>query len=536
MSICLAIVGFKQAINKKHIMNSFIRGFFTFSALTLVSRLAGFARDALTAVYLGAGPAADAYAVANRLPNLFRTLFAEGAFNAAFLPLFKKHQHENGISDARAFAAETQAALATFLFVFVGLMIVFMPAVIHIIAPGFDSDGPRFDLAVAFGRITFPYLFFISLTSLQGGVLNALGSFGPFAAAPIILNIVQIIGLTCIVPLTGAPGWVLSWGMAIGGLLQWAWLALACKRLGVPIVWQRPRLSPRVKIFLKKLGPGVVGASAAQVNLAVSTMLGSLLPTGAVAYLYYANQLNQLPLGVVGIALYTALLPHITQAIQQDDAAQVRRTTGQAVQLALVFALPAALGLALLGYPILAVLFARGAFTLNDAAQTAQVLAAYAAGIPAFMLVRIFAVRFFATGDTKTPVRAALVAVAANIAGAVWLLQFMGAPGIALATSIATWTNLALLLWRLKQREGDVPLTDGGVWRKLPRLIAATLAMGGAAYGVSIWLAGYLYGGQFMAQIGALAAVLGAAIVVYAALLQLLGVIRLGELKSLIRR
>ena len=521
-------------------MSSFIRGFFTFSALTLVSRLAGFARDALTAVYLGAGPVADAYAVANRLPNLFRTLFAEGAFNAAFLPLFKRQQHENGTADAKRFAEETQAVLAAFLFVFVGAMMIFMPAVIHVIAPGFGGDAPddqlRFQLAVAFGRITFPYLFLISLTSLQGGVLNAHGSFGPFAAAPIIMNIVQIAGLTLIVPVTGAPGWVLSWGMTVGGFLQFAWLAVACRRLGLPIGWRRPRLSPQVKEFLRKLGPGIVGASAAQVNLAVSTMLGSLLPTGGVAYLYYANQLNQLPLGVVGIALYTALLPHITQAVHEGDHVQVRRTTTQAVQMALVFALPAALGLGLFGYPIMAVLFARGAFTLADAQATSLVLAAYAFGIPAFMLVRIFAARFFATGDTKTPVRAALVAVAANIAGAVWLLRPLGAPGIALATSLATWANFGLLIWRLKQAQNGEPLLEPVVWHKLPRLIAATIVMGAVAWGVTQLMDTWLYGGVFIRQATALAAMMGAALVTYGILLQILGVVRLDELKKTLNR
>lgn len=520
-------------------MATLARGFMTFGSLTLVSRVAGFLRDMLTAAMLGAGPVADAYAVASRLPNLFRTLFAEGAFNAAFLPLFKKIRYEEGTQSAHHFAESIQAVMVLVLLIFTAVMMIAMPTVIHVIAPGFADEPTRYALAVTYGQITFPYLFFISLTALQGGVLNSLGSLGPFAAAPIILNLVQIFGLLVIAPYVGTPGIVLSWGMTVGGLLQFLWLAYFCQKQGIGLRWRRPQLTPSVRLFFRKLGPGVIGASAAQVNLAVSTMLASLLPAGGVAYLYYADRLNQLPLGVVGIALYTALLPLLTDAVHEKNETKIRETTSRAIDMALLLGLPSAFALMLLGTPILGVLFARGAFTLVDAQQTAYVLAAYAVGIPAFMLVRILAARFQATGDTKTPVRIGMVAITANIAFAVWLLPLfrlwsIGGVGIALATSLATWLNFGLLVWRLRQRDGDI--LDVLSRRRIPRLWLCTVAMGAVSWGVAQGFGDRLYLNHILFKVLALGVVMGSGMLTYAGALHLTGTVKLTEIKSLLRR
>ncbi len=520
-------------------MATLTRGFFTFGGLTLVSRVAGFVRDVLTANYLGAGPLADAFVVAQRLPNLFRTLFAEGAVNAAFVPAFKRAQHVEGLPAAQNFAEQVQSLLMAILIPFTGLMMIAMPWVIRLIAPGFADEPLRYGLAVTLGLLTFPYLPLITLASLQGSALNAIGKNGYYAAAPILFNIVQIVALIIFVPITNMPAHVLSWGMTVAGLAQFIFLMWACRRSDLPLRWRWPQLTPDVRIFFRKLVPGIIGGSATQLNLVASTVLASLLPVGAVSYLYYADRLNQLPLGVIGIALYTTVLPLFAQHQHANEPAALRTTTSRAVDLALLFGLPAAGGLAVAGAPILAVLFVRGAFTMADAIGTAQVLACYAIGIPAFMLVRLAAARFQATGDTATPARSGVVAVAANIAFAVWLLQPLGAIGIALATSLATWTNLAVLTWRLhqrQQRDGGGDILDRLTKRRAWRLALSTLVMMGTAYGMQVMLERQLYDSSQILQILSLSAVFAVSVMVYAGMLWLTGAADIATLAMLRRK
>lgn len=518
--------------------HSLARGFLTFGSLTLVSRIVGFVRDMLTAAYLGAGPLNDAFVVAQRLPNLFRTLFAEGAVSAAFVPAFKRVQHAEGLPQAQLFAEHVQAWIASILLPFTGLMMIAMPWVIRLIAPGFADEPLRFTLAVTLGLITFPYLPLITLTALQGSALNAIGRNGPYAAAPILFNIVQVVGLVVFAPLTQMPAHVLAWGMTAAGAVQFAFLAWFCRRYDLPLRWRLPRITPEVRAFFRKLLPGVIGGSATQLNLVASTILASLLPVGAVSYLYYADRLNQLPLGVVGIALYTTTLPLFAQHQNTGNTAALRSSTSRAVDLALLFGLPAAGGLCAVGTQIMAVLFVRGAFTLPDAFATGEVLDAYALGIPAFMLVRIVAARFQAAGDTTTPARSGVVAVAANIAFAVWLLRPLGAVGIALATSLASMLNLTLLSFRLRQRSrrdgmGDVldPLTKRRAWR----VMLATGAMMLASWGVGNLLADQLYSGTLPVKLVSLSALLGCAVLVYAAMLWMTGAVDRSTLRLLKR-
>ena len=519
--------------------SSLNRGFLTFGGFTLLSRIAGFVRDMLTAAFLGAGPLADAYVVAQRLPNLFRTLFAEGAVNAAFVPAFKQTQHRDGLAAAQGFAEQVQAVLATILLPFTLIMMAAMPFVIRVVAPGFADDPVRYALAVSLGLITFPYLPLITLTALQGGVLNAVGRNGPYAAAPIIFNLVQIAGLLLFARVTQAPAHVLAWGMSVGGLLQFAYLAHACRKAGLTLHWRRPRLSSEVRLFFRRLLPGVIGGSALQLNLVVSTMLASLLPVGAVSYLYYADRLNQLPLGVIGQALYTVVLTQFATHTNEGDTAALRTTTSRAFDLALLLGLPAAGGLAALGGPILTVLFARGAFTVADAQATATVLAAYAFGIPIAMVVRVFAARFQAAGDTATPARCGIVAVAANIAFAVWLLPIFGAAGIALATSLASGVNLLILTTRLRQRQaadGAGAILDPLAQRRGGRVAVATVGMMAAGWGTAWGLAPWLYGAGFAVSAVALAACLLASTAAYTALLGLTGAVDLAGAKALLKR
>lgn len=516
-------------------MSSLKKGFLTFGSWTMLSRVVGFVRDLLTAMVLGAGPLADAFIVAQRLPNLFRNLFAEGALSAAFVPLFTKERAENGDEAARKFVNEANAVLCSTLFFFVALMIIFMPWVIRVIAPGFHDEPEKFALTVSLAQIAFPYLLLISLSALQGGVLNALGKLGPYAAAPVLYNIIQIVTLLWLVPNAEAfhsdIGHILAWSVTTAGVGQAILLGWYCRRAGFPVNMVRlPRITPGVRVFLRRLGPGVLGAGAAQINLAISTVLASLLPTGAVAYLYYADRLNQLPLGVIGVAISMALLPLLAQAVQEKSPNRIESAFSRAIDIGMLFGLPAAAALAVLGTAIFEVLFVRGAFTSADAAATARVLQGYALGIPAFILVKIFATRFFAGHDTRTPVRIALVALSANIAFAVWLLPPFGAFGIAMAASLASWVNLLLLAWRLNQAK---QLTlDTACRRRLPRIILAVVVMGLALMAGLQYALPWTQNQSTLVEATALAVIVAVGGGVYALCLLLTRTFTLAELRS----
>ena len=371
-----------------------MRSVATVGSYTLLSRIMGFVRDILTAALLGAGPVADAFFVAQRLPNLFRSLFAEGAFSAAFVPLFAGTVAQHGREAARAFAEDALAVLLAALLGFVLLGEIFMPWVMKVIAPGFAGDPAKFALAVALARITFPYLLFIALVALQGGVLNSVDRFAAAAATPILLNLFLIAALLLIRHFAWHDGRALAWAVTAAGLAQFLWLMFSCARAGLALRLPRPRLTPEVRRTLAIMGPAAIGAGVTQINLLISTALASFLPGGSVSYLYYADRLNQLPLGVVGIAVGTAILPPLSRQLRLGDRAGAVATQNRGLELALLLTLPAAVALAVLAQPIFAVLFQRGAFSPADTAATAAALAAYAAGLPAFVLVKVLAPAF----------------------------------------------------------------------------------------------------------------------------------------------
>lgn len=512
---------------------SFARSLATVSGLTVVSRVAGFVRDALTAVFLGAGPESDAFFVAQRLPNLFRSLFAEGAFAAAFVPLYTREKEKDGPEAAQRFASESLSLLIALLLPLTILFIFAMPWVIDLIAPGFGNEGHKYDMAVRFSRITFPYLLLISITALQTGVLNANGRFAPGAAAPVMLNIVMIMGLLLSDFFHLAVGETQSWAMAIAGGVQALWLVLSCRNAKLSIKLIRPRLSAGSRQLFKQIGPGAVGAGAAQINLLISTMLASTLPTGAVSYLYYADRLNQLPLGIVGIAVATTLLPVLAHHEANGDSAKVRHFISRGVEFCLLLGLPSAIGLGLAAQPIIATLFEHGAFTHQDTMQTALTLSAYALGIPAFLLIKVFASRFFAQQDTRTPVRIALVSMLVNITLALALIRPIEHVGMALATSLATWSNAGLLFFVLHRR-GE-KLLDEKVVRRLPRLLAAAGAMAVTTFLLVGAMEGWFSGQPLTTKIAGLILLIGASSICYALFCHVFGAFRLGEVKRLIR-
>ena len=481
-----------------------LRGILTVGGWTMGSRVLGFARDILIAAMLGAGPVADAFFVANRLPNLFRRLFGEGAFNAAFVPAFSGLLAAEGEAEARRFAAEAASVMAFWLVGITVLAEIFMPAVLLLIAPGFAAIPDKFALAVDLSRITFPYMPLICLTALFSGVLNGMDRFAAAAAAPLIYNLVSIgfmVGLAGLVP---TAGHALAWGVSVSGVFQLALLVWAVRRAGMAISLPRPRLTPRMRLLFRRMGPGLVGAGVTQLNLAVDVIIGSLLPAGTVAILYYADRINQLPLGTIGVAVGTALLPTLSRQALGGQAREAIDTLNRALEYALALTLPAALALLTVPGPILAVLFERGAFTAEDARLSAQALAAYASGLPAFVLVKVLVPAFFARGDTATPVKIGMATVGLNLAlNVAFMLPFahLGPP---LASSVAAWLNVAVLAFVLIRR-GHMAL-DGELMRVVPRMALAGLLMVAALLALEAGLFARLAGGWRWAGLGVLVA------------------------------
>jgi len=499
----------------------------------MVSRLFGFVRDILTAAILGAGPVADAFFVAQRLPNLFRSLFAEGAFSAAFVPLANRALVDGGEPALKDFAEQAFAALFAALLVFVLLGEAFMPWVMRLIAPGFAHDPEKFQLVVTLTRITFPYLLFISLTALQGGLLNTVDRFAAAAATPVLLNLFLITALLLMAALHWTDGTVLAVALTLSGMAQFSWLMLSCHRAGIGLRLRLPRLTAGVKQTLVIMGPGVLGAGVTQLNLLVSTALASMLPGGSVSYLYYADRLNQLPLGVVGIAVATAILPPLSRQLRNGDDAGAVATQNRGLELSLLLTLPAATALAILALPILATLFERGAFGPADASATASALVAYAIGLPAFVLVKVLTPAFFARQDTKTPVKVAIVALATNLLLTLVLMRFLAHVGVAIALSASGWLQATLLMSLLMHR-GHFQL-DARSRANLPRIALAAAGMGVALAALRAALAPALTGTMAL-RLAALAGLVAAGLFAFLLLSMVLGVVNWRELRGQFRR
>lgn len=453
--------------------------------LTLASRILGLVRDSLFARFVGASFASDAFLIAFRLPNMFRALFAEGAFSAAFIPMFNKRVAEDGggLKAGLAFAEEALWVLLPVLLAMLAIMEIFAGPVTFALSGGFAGATPaQFDQAVALSRLTLPYLLLISLVSLFGGILNSLHKFWVNAAAPILLNLTLIVALLwfhAADPIETARNQAIA--VTVSGALQLAWLVWACARNGVVLRPRWPRLTPEVKRLLALIGPAAAGAGAVQINLVVSTALAaSLLPAGSVSYIYYADRLNQLPLGLIGIGLGTVLLPTLSRQLGGGDSEGANETQNRGLELALFFTLPATVALIVCGVPIAAALFEHGKFTSADSIATAQALAAFSVGLPSYILVKVLTPGFYARHDTTTPVRFATISIGLNLAFNLALivpLRHMGPP---LATALSSTANVGMLYWALRRHGHLVP--DAQLRRRALRLAGAALAMGAAMW------------------------------------------------------
>jgi putative peptidoglycan lipid II flippase len=456
----------------------------TVGGWTLVSRISGFIRDVIMAAVLGAGPMADAFFVAFRLPNHFRAIFAEGAFAAAFVPAYARVLQQAGINPAKLFADRIAAALIAINLVLLALALLFTPWVVSVLAPGLVNDPTRFDLAVALTRITFPYLALVSLETLLAGVLNANQRFAAAAGAPVLLN-VSLIATLLLAPYFQNAGYAAAWGVAIAGVAQVLLVAIDAEMRGIGIRFRLPKLDDNTRRFLKALGPAIVGAGGVQLALFADTLIASFLPTGALSALYYADRINQLPIGVVGIAVGTVLLPEMSRRLAAGDERGAALAQARGIQLALLMAVPCVAAAIAIPDLIMRALFARGAFTAADAAAAGATLAAYAVGLLPFVMMRSFTAPFYARGDTLTPVKAALLAAAVNIALKVVLMGPLAQVGLALATSVGAWINLTLLTI-FARRQGFA--VSGAGLRPVVRLFLAGAVLAVALYFGSIWL------------------------------------------------
>ncbi len=511
---------------------SIARSAATIGGTTLVSRLLGFLRDVMMAAALGAGPIADAFFVAFRFPNMFRSIFAEGAFNAAFVPLFSKRLEGEGRDAARRFAEDALSVLLVALLLLTIAAEIAMPWIMLVFAPGFAEDPQKFAWAVEFTRIAFPYLLFISLTALQAAILNSLGRFFPGAAAPVMLNVTLIVAILFLVPLTDNPGTALSWGVAAAGVVQFAWLAVSLWRAGFVLRLRLPKLTPDVRRLFRLGVPGVVAGGITQVNLTIGTIIASL-QAGAVSWLYYADRIYQLPLAVIGIAIGVVLLPDLARRLRAGDGAGAMGAQNRALEFAMLLTVPAAAGIAVLAFDIIGILFERGAFTAADTRATALALIVYAAGLPAFVLIKIFQPAFFARENTKTPLRFAAVSIVVNIAASIVLFQFIGYVGIAVGTVLAAWTNVGQLATRLWKRGDFAP--DAQAARVLPLTVMAALGMGAALWFGRAALEAPLAAALPVALATLLGLIAGGALV-YFFLCQVTGAATLAGLRRALRR
>ena len=509
-----------------------LRSAATVGGTTFLSRVLGFLRDMMVASALGTGPIADAFFVAFRFPNMFRAIFAEGAFNSAFVPLFAKRLEGEGEASARRFAEDATSVLLTGLLVFTIFVEIFMPGLMWLFAPGFSDDPQKHEWAVQFTRVNFPYLLFISLTAVQSAILNSLGKFFAGAAAPVMLNITMIVALWFVVPLATNPGLALSWGVMAAGIIQFVWLAISCHRANMSLSLRLPKLTPEVKHLLLLAVPGLISGGIGQLNLTIGTIMASW-QEGAVSWLYYADRIYQFPLGVIGIAIGVVLLPDLSRRLRAGDDDGAHWSQNRAIEFSMLLTVPAAVALAIIPYEIIRVLFERGRFHEIDTHATSLALLIYAVGLPAFVLNKVFSPAFYAREDTRTPLQFAAISIAVNIASSITLFQFFGYAGIAAGTSIAAWVNTGQLGLRLWKHGHFLP--DAQLMKRLPLTVLASVGMGAVLYAGAHFLAPW-FALRFIWSVSVLTGLVAGGLVAYAIFCQLTGAARYSDITRLLKR
>ena len=503
----------------------------TIGGLTLVSRIAGFGREMLMSRVMGASDAADAFLVAFRLPNTFRRLFGEGAFSAGFVPLFSQRFHgEGGEAEAKKFSEEVLAVFLPTLIIFTLVFQVIMGPFVAVLS---GYAGEKLHLATFLTRITFPYLILISLVSLFSGILNSLTRFTAAAFAPALLNLAMLSALI-FVPIGGeTTALALAIAVTAGGVMQLALLMIATKRAGISLRLQRPKITPSVRQFTRVVIPATLGAGVYQISAFIDTFFLGRLGTGAMSYFNYADRLNQLPLGVIGAALGTAILPQVSKHVGANEPAAAARVQGQAAELAMLLCLPAACALSAAAHPLVLALFQGGNFTPEDAAISALVLSIIVLGLPAYVLVKVLTPGFYSRQDTATPVKTAAFVLVANIALNFALIPPFGIAGLAAAMAIASWLN-CIILYVILHRRGHVRI-EGWLASRIARQLAAGLVMVAALLLIRHALTGW-FGGSVAQRIAGIVALVGGGMAVYFPLVWFIGGTDKDELRALLSR
>lgn len=502
---------------------SLIRNVGTIGGLTAISRVFGFARDMLLARVLGAGLVADAFQLAFTLPNTFRRLFAEGAFSVAFVPMYSRALHgsdgQPGSEEAaEKFADDVLAVFVWVLFAFSALAMIFMPGIVWLLAREYGTVAGKFELSVLLSRMTFPYLFFISLVAMLSGLLNARSRFGPGAFAPVLLNIFLISGILIGRELRGGStddtvvGYSLAAAVSFSGVAQFLYLWWESRRAGVKLKVTMPKLTPEVRRMGTLILPATFGAGIYQISQLVDTFFATSLPQGSLSLLKLADRLNQMPLGIVGIALGTAILPMLSRHIHTGDAKEAQRLQSNAFEIATLLTLPAAVALAVCAPAFCAAFFVGGKFTAADGSLMAQIVVALVAGLPAYVIVKILNPGFFAREDTRTPVWTALTSLIFNVGLNLYVVNRYGIVGLAAATAASASLN-CLLLYAMLHKRGWFRFT-AKLGSRIARQLLATAAMGAALWWAMPLMA-ERYAGSVFDRVWSLSALVGLGMVVF---------------------
>lgn len=503
----------------------------TIGGLTMVSRIAGFAREMLMSRVMGASWQADAFFVAFRLPNTFRRLFGEGAFSAGFVPLYAQRLHgPGGDKEAQNFSEEVLAVFVPTLIIFTVIFEIIMGPFVALLS-GYDGD--KLILATHLTRITFPYLILISLVSLFSGILNSLSRFTAAAFAPALLNLSMLCALIFFPQGGGLTANMLAIAVTLGGVLQLGLLMAACARAGIVLKLRKPRITPGVRQFVRVVIPATLGAGVYQISAFIDTFFLTRIGTGAMSYFNYADRLNQLPLGVIGAALGTAILPQVSRYVGANEPDKAAHVQGQAAELAMLLCLPAAIALAVSAGPLVSALFQGGEFTAEDARLSALTLSIIVLGLPAYVLVKVLTPGFYSRQDTATPVKTAVFVLVANIALNFALIPPFGIGGLAAAIAICSWLN-CVILYVILHRRGHFRI-EGWLANRVFRQLIAAAAMAAALFAIRHYLSGFFAGsvGHRMIGVGAL---VGGGMAVYFPLVWLLGGTDKDELRALVSR
>jgi len=516
---------------------SLVRKFASVGGATLASRILGFVREAMIAAFLGAGPVADAFYAAFRFPNLFRRLFAEGAFNSAFVPLFAKELEQGGKTAARTFAEQILSVLIGVLLFLSALAMIFMPALVGtIIAPRFAEDPEKFELTVLLARIMFPYLMAMSLVAMFSGILNSFRRYFLAALAPVVLNMVfiAVLSLGGFYALDDPQlGQAMAWGVFVSGLLQLLLLTLGIRKQGFGLSLRVPRISPSVKRLLVLAIPTAIAGGITQINLLVGQIIASA-QSGAIAVMNYADRLMQLPLGIIGISIGVVLLPELTRALAANSREDAMRLQNRSLEFGLGLTVPAAVGLFMLNLPLVSLVYERGAFDREIAELTAHVLAGFAIGLPSFVLIKIFQPSFYAREDMRTPMWFSGANAVLNIMLSLYLFPIYGVLGLAIATSIAGWVN-AFLLW-FSLYLGNYYRVEGETLRNIVLIVLASLVMGGLLYAGNLWLGTSLTDNGLLMRVGLISGLISVAGICYFAIVIATGAIPREQLRRVLKR